>query len=150
MHKMMCKSTRLQSTVCSSWDLKWLVIEFSKQHPTNLHWQLRASFNPSKASHSPADKVSILPTSAISGSSAPLLSVFSVFEEVRVQTSHCLSQEGLCEQGRRVEGAGGGREAGLVFKWSPPGKLPARVSGPRVRARGRGHSIKRLEGPDST
>lgn len=45
---------------------------------------------------------------------------------------------------------GGGREPELVFKWSPPGKLPARVSGPWVRARGRGHGIKRLEGPDST
>lgn len=70
--------------------------------------------------------------------------------EFRPLTGTCLSQDGLWDRGRRVEGVGGRREDELVFKWSPPGRLPARVSGPWVRARFRGDDIKRVEVPGST
>lgn len=108
----------LQDAVCTRWDLKWLVTEFNKQHPTNLPWQLRASVNPSKASHSLADKVSTHTNVSNLRSSAPRQSVFNVLWEVKVQTSHW----DLFITGRvvwpmqKVRGVGWGEGSGACFQ----------------------------------
>lgn len=66
-------------------------------------------------------------------SSAPLLSVFNVFEEVRVQTSHwdtLITGEVVWPRQTGGEVGLGGREAELVLKWSPPGMPPAQSEWP--------------------
>lgn len=66
-------------------------------------------------------------------SSAPLLSVFNVFEEVRVQTSHwdpLITGEVVWPRQTGGEVGLGGRVAELVLKWSPPGMPPAQSEWP--------------------